>query len=381
MVFLFPGIIFRRIFFSGELKNQFEEGNPLERFLWNILSSIFCIISFTLIVSYINYLSNGELSFDITYKDLKIFFVNLYENKFPSFLDTYTNLKTLVYIIISLYIYCMFLGIFSHYIYTILKLDNTLSFLNFNMSWDNLTKSTSKTNSNHKSVDIFITNLDIKMKNGELFTGEKHKIIYDKDGNPNYIALKNAYKFYRIEKNSESDTIENTKIQEIRKNTSNDDFIIHSENAYQFIYRKKITGNIFTIVGKETENINIVFIKIDNVFKRYLQIITRITYIILIILSGLISSYAIWDFEIFVFNTTIQRILFAVTTSYNLLLVSNMIKSVFIGKNNIYLDLTTLLIISTSYLYVFNLINFISWIFILLIIIIIIFIIPEKVNN
>lgn len=362
MVFLFPGIIFRKAFFSGKFNNKFESGNQFERFLWNILTSIICIITFTITHSYINYFFDDILKFDLTGNDILETFICLYESKFPNYLRSSKNFITITKVIFFLYVFSFSIGWLLFKIVTVYRLDKTFGILDFNPSWDNIVVSSKINNITHKNGDITFSNLDIKTKNGDLFTGKLHKLFYNKEGKVSTIALKDTFKFYTIKK-----TIENKKrINHIKYKTKQTDsyFIYHYQNEFEFIYKKRIKGNIFTINEEQIENISITYVKINNVYKKVAKQLTRILVILMFVFSLIIFTNAFWNFEIISFSNEKKRVLFSIITNVILfILISFMISIPNKVKNktnskSIVGDFLMIIFFASYYLYIFDKVPF-----------------------
>ncbi len=141
MVFLFPGILFRRAFFSGKFNKHFDSGNSFERILWSVLFSIICTFLFSLFINLVNYYSENSLNYLLKLKTQDILnnFVLVYENKFPSILKNTKSLSEVFYILASLYIFSTLLGYFLHKIIFIFGFEKKFSIFKFQNSWDYLT--------------------------------------------------------------------------------------------------------------------------------------------------------------------------------------------------------------------------------------------------
>ena len=81
MVFLFPGILFRRAFFSGDFNKQFESGNAFERILWNMLVSMIMLVMHSLSIQTYNSIFYNVIDFGLKNEDIADTFICLYENK------------------------------------------------------------------------------------------------------------------------------------------------------------------------------------------------------------------------------------------------------------------------------------------------------------
>ncbi len=364
MVFLFPGILFRRAFFSGEFNKHFESGNSFERLLWNMLSSVLMLASFCVFIHLFNTYSPLKVEFELGVPEITDTFLCMYENKLPTIFASELRIVQTGNLLFSLYAFSLILGFFINRIIFFLGLEKRFSILQFQNSWHYVTNSTKQNNLNHSIGDLYFTRVDVKSSKEELFTGKLHDILYDKEGKVEAITIKEAYKYYRLSVENDISKISEIK-QQIQENDVN--VIFHSETANSFIYRKRIKGDLFTILNNDLENISITYIKIANFHKKF-QKFLKVSFSILLLLSGLFSiSYAIWDFQLFEFENYFKRLLFCIISPLNFAISLLIIVTLFNFKRlknetkNYIQDLKNafliLILFCLPYLYVFNFIS------------------------
>ena len=107
------------------------------------------------------------------------------------------------------------------------------------------------------------------------------------------------------------------KINIVKKSIDSNDprLIIHTDiEGHEFIYRKRVKGEIFSIVYSEIENISITYIKISDLYKRYEKYLRVIITTLLLIVFIFCVSNAIWDFNLFDFKNSYKRIVFSIVT-------------------------------------------------------------------
>lgn len=318
MVFLFPGILFRRAFFSGDFDKHFESGNTFERLLWNMLSSILMLVAFCTSIFFYNQFSFVKIEFQIKVEDITDTFVCIYENKLPTIFISEDRIIQTIYLLFSIYLFSACLGIFFNRIIFYLGLEKRFSIFQFQNNWQYITNSNRQNNLSHSAGDIFYTKIDIKTQNDELFTGKLHFISYDKEGKIEAITIQDAYKFYRLKKAEDGQ-----KIDDIRESVNENDphLLIHSETTNSFVYRKRIKGDLFTIFNNDLENISITYIKISNVFKRFQKILKILISTFLLIVTIFSLMYAIWDFHLIKFGSYARRLIFCITTPLVMLFI------------------------------------------------------------
>ena len=84
MIFLFPGVIFRKFLFIREYSKEFDKGNLFERFIWTILTSIAILITTFSIFLFLKNILQLDLLPSISYKTIWNTFNDLSNNKLPN---------------------------------------------------------------------------------------------------------------------------------------------------------------------------------------------------------------------------------------------------------------------------------------------------------
>ncbi|MGG5503230.1 hypothetical protein ACPDHQ_07340 [Myroides odoratimimus] len=363
MVFLFPGIIYRKFFFRGKFKNQFEHGNVLERFLWNILTSVLCIFSFGILIYYFTDIYEYKLFKTLEYKDIYNLFNDLSKNTFPKKLEDIDGLKLFVQVFAFLYLYSALLGYLSFFLVTRFKLDRRFSFFRFNNHWEYFANVNS---SNFKKLKLFksyATYVDILISNKEgkdLYRGRLHEIIYDKDNKIEHIALKDALKFNQIKIDKDTITVEDVEGGIEVKGQFISEYNIHIRRPNKIIYKKFIDGHIFVIPNNNIDNLNFTYVEISDGFK--LKAIGNILLITIIIIgfSGILFLIANLFFNIIFpeyLNSFFKRFVFTVASIYALVILIDLHSTNFKNINkekNTYYNIYLILLISTSFLWLFE---------------------------
>lgn len=277
MVFLFPGVIARKSFFSGPFKNRYENGSLIDKVAWNILCSIICLTLSSVVFGAIIWITDQFHLIDykttnliVRYKDLYCIFESLSKNQLPHEFSEYTSfIKYLLYIIAIYTLSFIFGRIFFNFI-TRNSFERKFPFFQFRNHWEylaipnvyNFSKIDYKRNY-ETYVDIMIGEKD----NKELFRGVVNKIVYDKDNKMEHILLTKTIQFIKLnfeeEDGYESDTdneliIVNNK--QIREES------IHVLTKFYVVYKKVIDGDIFVIPSSNIKNLNFTYMEtIDEV--------------------------------------------------------------------------------------------------------------------
>ncbi|WP_449399910.1 hypothetical protein [Chryseobacterium wanjuense] len=252
----------------------------------------------------------------ITEKEVLCVFEDIYSNKYPDVFRSKEKLLGCFSVFFFLYIYSAFLGLILNKFIFILKLEKSVSLLQFENQWDYLAVSNKVTNSTHKFGDRCTTQIDVKTKSNELFTCKFHQFLLDKEGKVESIIVKDTYKYVILDKKDDVDKIQHIK-DEITKPNSH--LIEHLDTEFKYIYKKRIKGNIFIFSNDNIENISITYITLSNAFGK-IQDIGKIAASIILVLTILFSAtYAIWDFGLFDFKSNFRRIAFSLTFILNVL--------------------------------------------------------------
>lgn len=362
MVFLFPGVLFRKFYFSGQFGNQFEQGNLLERFLWTLFLSLICLSS----VSFIFYLLDSIFSLkpleSINFDKIFSIFESLSKNEFPNSFNDKTEFINFLILIFVIYFISAILGFLLHNIIITLSLDK-FSIFKFKNNWHYLSQAYKENGVNRKIGDVYTTFVDVLVKNNsreELYRGILNNFILDKDNKLENIVLSNAFKFISIEK------IEIAKIDEIEKSITDEEnfFFLHRDYLSKKIYKKSIDGNLLVLSSENIININFTYIKTSNKIKYWKGNIYNFFKIVYFILFLGLVIFPFLQIDLKYFIPIINKIVFSITTILILSIILNLISQFLnLKKTNEKIELKDGFFISllflTPYLWVFELTNFI----------------------
>lgn len=326
MVFLFPGVIFRRLYFSGNIKNKFDSGSNFERVLWSILLSLICLFTFCFFTIIFDDYSDNFISKHIIIgeRDVLCFFEDIYSNHYPDLMRSRNNLKVVFLIFSTLYFVSAFLGWFSNRTVHVLKLHKIFSFLQFSNQWESLVESNKLNNSKHKYGDRARTHVDLKTKNGSLFSGIFKQYIINEQSSVESIVLNETYKYYTL--NIPEDDI---KIQQVRDeiNAGSLSKLLHLENNVVYIYKKRIEGELFVIGKDQVEDISIRFVTWKNVFDQKTDFAKIILSFLVFIITIVSAINVFFDLGFYDFKSIFRRIVFFITVILNLMFILMIIVS------------------------------------------------------
>jgi len=161
MVFLFPGILFRRSYYSGKFSKQFGQGNLLERFLWTIFCSVVNLIIFGIVLFFITEKAEWDVIHTVDFSSITNIFVCLATSQYPDVFYDQTKLLDIGILLLSIYFFSLMSGYFSVKFVRILSVDLFLSTLRFNNELLYL----SKANKENKKIisigDVHVTYVDV----------------------------------------------------------------------------------------------------------------------------------------------------------------------------------------------------------------------------
>jgi hypothetical protein len=384
MVFLFPGVLFRKFYFSGQFGNQFEQGNLLERFLWTLFLSLVCLSS----VSFIFYILDITFSLKplegIDFKKISSIFESLSNNEFPNSFTNETEFVNFLTLIFVIYFISVVLGFLSHNIIRTLSLDR-YSIFKFKNNWHYLSQAYKENGINRKIGDVYTTFVDVLVKNNskeELYRGILNNFILDKDNKLENIVLSNVYKFISIEKSEEN------KINEIEKSIENEDNIysLHRDYLNKKVFKKSIDGNLLVLSNENILNINFTYIKTSNkvnYWKGNLYNFIKIIYFIIIL--GLIVLPFL-QIDIRYFYSITSKIIFSITSLLIMSIFLNYITQLLkIKKTDDKTELKDIFFITlfflTPYLWIFEITKFVATVLIALSVLLVYGIFMSKNKN
>jgi hypothetical protein len=382
MVFLFPGVLFRKFYFSGQFGNQFEQGNLLERFLWSLFLSLVCLSSVSLLFFILGYFWNLHPLENINYDKISSIFQNLARNEFPKSFTDKIEFRSFLILIFIIYFISASLGYIIHIVIRTLAFDR-FSIFKFKNNWHYLSQAYKENGVNRKIGDVYTTLVDVLVKNNtkdELYQGILNNFILDKEDKLENIVLSKAYKFVSIEK-SENES----KIDDINESINNGEnlFTLHRNYTNKIVYKKSIDGNLLVLPKDNIININFTYVKTSNKVKywktRFFGLLT-ISYLLIIVMLVILPFLEI---KVLYFNSLWKKFAFSATTFLVLSIIINLIEDLLkikIAKNATSLKdkIFIIILFSTPYLWIFNLI---TGIYTVLLFFIILFILIAIQNN
>ncbi|MBO0343166.1 hypothetical protein [Flagellimonas profundi] len=110
-IFIIPGFLLRRFYFTGEFNKEFSQGNLMERFIWTIFSSIMVLLASSFFFYLLRVISGKKLLSAISYSTIKEIFDLLSNNEIPKSSKFFLVYKDFLILILGVYIAAILIGI------------------------------------------------------------------------------------------------------------------------------------------------------------------------------------------------------------------------------------------------------------------------------
>ena len=342
MVFLFPGIIARKSFFSGPFKNRYESNSLVDKLSWNILCSLLALTVTSVIIQILFLLNNFFKVIDTTVYDIELKYSDLYKifeslsnSKLPIQFAEFSNFTKYILYLLIVYFFSFCFGKILFYFVTKYNIERKFSIFQFRNHWEYLSKPNIY---NFPDIDYsknYDTQIDIlvgEKDNKVLYRGYINKIIYDKENKIENIWLTNTIEFKRIYFDNEgfNDLDDEILFKKERIKKS----IIHKLTNEYVVYKKIIKGDIFVIPASDFKNLNITYIETDKKIvdsitesdkakkpvPKFLKYLDIKLFVLFITLSLLYAYFNVF-FEQFIDNRFIDFIVALLSVAYILLLI------------------------------------------------------------
>ncbi|EJL59281.1 hypothetical protein PMI10_04246 [Flavobacterium sp. CF136] len=360
MVFLFPGVLFRKFYYSGQFGNQFEQGNLLERFLWSLFLSFVCLSGVSSLFFFLAYFWDLHPLDNIDFGKISSMFQSLSKNEFPQSFSNKSDFTSFLFLIFIIYFISASLGWIVHNIVRAFSLDR-FSIFKFKNNWHYLSQAYKENGVSRKIGDVHATFVDVLVKNNtkdELYRGILNNVILDKEDKLENIVLSNTYKFVSIDKT------ENEKIEAVKRSIENNEnvFTLHKDYLNRTVYKKSIDGNLLVLSKENIININFTYVKTSNKVKYwkgyffdFLRIANLLFIVGLVILPFLQVKYSY-------LQSIGSKVVFSITTSFIATLFLNLFGELLKIKTpkvkTSFSDVFFIIILfSTPYLWVFDILT------------------------
>lgn len=249
MVFIFPGMIFRKFYYIREYSKEFDKGNLFERFIFTLFTSvIMLVLSYLIYTVLVDFLGQDHVPY-ISYETIRGIHEQISTNQLPNEIspDTYQNFS---YLMLSIYIMSGVFGIIWYFITksSLFKKSGCFKKINY---WEDLFKGF-----NYKNIDDSLTHVytfvDVLIDTGEgnkLYSGKLENYYLNHDNNQlQTIVLSSVNKYKKNEKNVERIQIPGHNFLVERDKILNVNFTYIFEKKSKFIVYIYWAINILSVV-------------------------------------------------------------------------------------------------------------------------------------
>lgn len=236
MMFLFPGILYRKFYFWAAHSKQFDQGNLFERFLWTMLSSIVLLLTVILLFLFLRFWGVPLLD-SLSYSTVKGIVDSVSSNELPSESEISNSYRDFFTFTSALYILSMFLGWLSYILNAKL-----FRFFKYNNYWENVLKGTYKKKKKDDNLVYGYTEADALVETSDgalLYSGKVVDYFLSQQSNMlETIILTGVKRYKKIYDDNDKH------IETIKRPIPGDNFCIDNSNILNlnltYVYQEKI---------------------------------------------------------------------------------------------------------------------------------------------
>lgn len=295
LIFIFPGVLFRKFYYIGPFTKQFNNGNLFERFIITLFLSVISVTLSGLVILLLRDVLEIPFLPSISYQTVFNVLNSLQENKLPEpsiFTKTYKDFMILLLLLFSL---SAILGSFCFMIVTSLKLDLIMNVFKFNDKWHYHVKG--KNNRKRKDEKYLYTEVNVLFQ----------------DGNSDKIMYSGYLNDYTVDENN---SIKSVLLEETHRYSYNE---LQNQNQNR---ERPIRGSLMYIACENVMNINFTHIfepKLKRTFSEKVVYFLRGLFLLLYASTFILFwvDNVIWHFEFFwkkfifiIFSILLQILLF-----------------------------------------------------------------------
>lgn len=325
MIFIFPGIIFRKFYYIREYSKEFDKGNLFERFVWTIFSSVMMLCIAFLGYNFIINTWQKELLPHISYSTIQKIHQEISDNSLPNDIakETYIDFA---YLMFGIYLLSAMIGFVCYLLakYPLLRRIGLFKKINY---WEDLARGLYHKNDNDKLMYAY-TLVDVLIDTGgesRLYSGQlENYYISHNDNHLQTITLSNAKRYKKCDEGK--------------------------------VEIKDIPGDHFIIEKERILNLNFTYIfqKKDK-SPWYRSIYTAINLLCILSFISLIISLFFSSINIYI-STILRKFVFVVCGSVLIIAGNNILKKIISEQFSMlkWTHLWIVIMFSGPYLWIFN---------------------------
>ncbi|WP_286760918.1 hypothetical protein [Salegentibacter sp. UBA1130] len=330
MLFLFPGILFRKFYYTAAHSKQFDQGNLFERFLWTMFSSVFMLILVIIVFFFVRTVLKLPLLESLSYVNIKNVFESLGNNQFPSVEDIEKTYFDFFIFISALYIFSIIAGFIIYFLNS-----RILKIFKYNNYWESIIKGSYRNKKFDPDKVYGYTSADILVE-----TNEKPKLYSGK-----------VVDYFLSSQNNKLETI-------ILKDVTRWKSIYDDKGILTKTEARKVPGDNFCIDTTKSINLNLTYVSLEknkNNTRRRLALLLDIV-IWILLLGQFVILYL--DIDWVVLASIPRRITFFILNIFNLLTIYAYARDFVLNKKVNWHDLPIIFIFLVPYLWLFG---YVEW--------------------
>ncbi|WP_306012444.1 MULTISPECIES: hypothetical protein [unclassified Allomuricauda] len=336
-IFIIPGFLLRRFYFTGEFNKEFSQGNLMERFIWTIFGSIMVLLTSSFFFFLLRTISGKKLLSAISYSAVKEIFDLLSNNEIPEASKFFLVYKDFLILILGIYIAAIILGIVLRKAALTSFFKSLFPVLKYKNYWYYFLRGKVKLAPKESGMVYWYTDADI---------------LVDQNGKAKMYSGKISDYFI----NSETNELESIFLEDTNRYKFNDD------GDYELV---PIPGHTFYIPFNRMLNMNLTYVnreKNQSWIRNAVWWFIEISYYGLIFI--LVSIFFLEDLPLIKLNSILDKIGFYINTWVLLAILKaifqNLVSPIELSKSNATLTTNIIGVVVSliQYLWVFDFYGF-----------------------
>lgn len=332
LIFIFPGVLFRKFYYRGAFTKQFSQGNLFERFIITLFLSVVSLLTCISIILLLRYVFGIRFLNSVSYETIRVVFNTLKDNQLPE-KKVFGNIyKDFTVLLLLIYFLSTVLGAISHGIILLFKIDVLSNVFRFNDKW--YYHITGKTYDNLKGKKYLYTFANVLTEDGDkkvMYSGYLKDYCIDDNNNLSSVFLTNTHRY-------DYTGLENTEPSRA----------------------KYIIGNMMWISGSKILNINFTHVAKEKELEKFKKNVYDISTVVFYLLSSFTITIFWFDNFFIEFASILQKVFFIIIAFMIELLIYNLLKKILTqdkGSYNINGNITFSILAIVPLLWTLNVYN------------------------
>lgn len=305
LIFIFPGILFRKFYFRGAFTKQFSHGNLFERFIITLFLSVICLFATISVILFFRYVLEIRLLNAVSYETIYKVFNGLKDNNLPKNEEFKTIYGDFTLLLLFIYILSAILGSILHSIIVLFKIDVISNVFRFNDKWHY--HILGKTYNDLKGRKYLYTMANVLTEDSEqkiMYSGYLKDYCVDENHSITSIFLTNTHRYEYKEMKNENENRE-----------------------------KNIRGNMIWIPGNKILNINFTHVTIEKESRNFKKTFFDLFTVFYYLLTSFTVTIFFFDNFFIKFSGLLTKTIFIMISIFIELLIYDLIKKLFNNVN------------------------------------------------